>query len=620
MVAKAGKEIFLLKNKNTWIAAAAVLGIAAYFLPGREGASWRNEMLLAILVGGGLPLLYAILKDLFRGEIGADALAAVAIVTAFLLKQYLAGCLIVLMLSGGALLEQYAVRQASSVLNALLKRMPKTAHRKKNNTLTDIAVENIQIDDELTIFPHETVPVDGVVIDGHGSMDESFLTGEPFQMSKAPGSEVFSGALNGKSAITIRATRRPVDSRYAQITQVMRAAEEKRPRLRRLADQLGGFYTPLALAAGALAWFFSGDPQRFLAVVVVATPCPLIIAIPVTIIGAISLSARRGIIVKNPLALEQIQQCRTAIYDKTGTLTYGEPALVEQTIAPGVEAKEVLALAASLERYSKHPLSWAIQAAALVEKLALRKVEEVHENPGEGLRGVVQGRSVQILGRKDLMSLGLLSPENIPATSGGLECFVVVDGRYAARFRFRDAPRSESPSFISHLGPRHAFEHQMIISGDRESEVRYLAEAVGIAEVHAGKSPEEKLALVRAETARRKTLYIGDGINDAPAMLAATVGIAIGQNSDITSEAAGVVIMTPSLKSVDEFIHISERMRAIALQSAVGGMLLSAVGIVVAAMGYLPPVAGAVTQEIIDVLAIANALRAAFPPKVLADI
>jgi P-type E1-E2 ATPase len=320
------------------------------------------------------------------------------------------------------------------------------------------------------------------------------------------------------------------------------------------------------------------------------------------------------------VALEQIAACRTAIFDKTGTLTYGEPKLTEQIIAPGFAQREVLALAASLELYSKHPLARAILARAKEEGLHLQQASQVSEPPGQGLRGTVSGHQIQITSRGKLVSQNFSGTEHLPPLAGGLECVVVLDGRFAASFRMRDAPRVEGHSFIQHLGPKHRFQRIMIISGDRESEVRYLAEQVGISEVHAEQSPEEKLAIVRRETATTKTLYVGDGINDAPAMMAATVGMAVGQNSDVTAEAADVVAMENSLKKVDEFIHISCRMRSIALQSAIGGMVLSLAGMMFAATGHLSPVAGAICQEVIDVLAVLNALRAAFPPKVISDL
>ena len=451
-------------------------------------------------------------------------------------------------------------------------------------------------------------------------MDESYLTGEPFQITKTRGSTVVSGAINGESAMTIRTTQRAADSRYAKIMEVMRESEAKRPRLRRLGDQLGAIYTPVALTVALLAWVTSGDSIRFLAVLVIATPCPLLLAIPIAIIGSISLCARRAIIVRSPVVLEQVARCRTAIFDKTGTLTYGEPQLTEQLIAPGFTQREVLILVASLERYSKHPLARAILAAAKEGALQLPEATEVSEEPGKGLRGTVSGHQTQITSRAKLTAQKLAGADLLPPVAGGLECVVAIDRRYAAALRFRDAPRAESRSFVSHLGPKHHFARVMIVSGDRESEVRYLAEQVGITEIYAQKSPEDKLAIVREATAAANTLYVGDGINDAPAMMAATVGMAIGQNSDVTAEAAGVVVMDNSLEKVDEFMHISRRTRFIALQSAVGGMALSVIGMGFAATGHLGPVSGAVAQEVIDVLAVLNALRAAVPPKVIHDL
>ncbi len=458
-----------------------------------------------------------------------------------------------------------------------------------------------------------------MVVEGHGVMDESYLTGEPFEITKTSGSNVLSGAFNGESALTIRATLLAADSRYAKIMEVMRESEQTRPQLRRLGDRLGALYTPVALAVAGLAWGTSGDPTRFLTVLVIATPCPLLIAIPVAIIGSISLCARRAIIVKSPVVLEQIATCRTAIFDKTGTLTYGEPTLTDVILAPGVPRQDVLTCAASLERYSKHPLARALLAAARDEQVPLLDATEVTEPPGEGLRGLVRGRRVLITSRRKLVAQDADTAALLPEPGGGLECVVAIDGHYVATLRFRDAPRPESRSFVQHLGPRHQFRRTMIISGDRESEVRYLAAQVGISEVHAQQSPEQKLVLVRAETALANTLYVGDGINDAPAMMAATVGMAIGQNSDVTMEAAGVVILENSLKKIDEFMHISRRMRTIALQSALGGMALSIVGMGLAAAGYLTSVSGAIGQEVIDVLAVLNALRAAFPPAVIHD-
>jgi heavy metal translocating P-type ATPase len=601
-------------------AAAAILVHLILRFGVRTSMDASRFPLLATLVLGGFPLLYQLLRRLLKREFGSDLLGGVSIVTSVLLGQYLAGSIIVLMLAGGEALESYALRSASSVLAALAKRMPSVAHRKREAEIVDVALPEVAVGDMLVIYPHDICPVDGVVLAGHGVMDESYLTGEPFQINKTSGSTVLSGAINGESALTIRTTQRAAESRYARIMEVMRESEARRPQLRRLGDRLGAIYTPVALTVALLAWAISGEAIRFLAVLVIATPCPLLIAIPIAIIGSISLCARRAIIVKSPVVLEQIAECRTAIFDKTGTLTYGEPTLTEQLIAPGFAQKDVLTLVASLERYSKHPLARAILAAAKVDGLALPEATEVREAPGRGLCGTVSGRPVQITNRHKLIAQKVAGADHLPPVAGGLECVVAIDQRYAAALRFRDAPRAESHSFVSHLGPKHHFARVMIVSGDRELEVRYLAEQVGITEVHAQKSPEEKLAIVRQETAAAKTLYVGDGINDAPAMMAATVGMAIGQNSDVTTEAAGVVVMDNTLKKVDEFMHISRRMRVIALQSAVGGMALSVIGMVFAATGHLSPVSGAISQEVIDVLAVFNALRAAFPPTVIFDL
>ncbi len=610
-------------RKSLFIAAFAILAIALHLLLrfGIQTTTGVSDLpLLTTLAIGGLPLLFDLLRKLLKREFGSDLLGGISIITSVLLGEYLAGSIIVLMLSGGEALESYALRSASSVLAALAKRMPSIAHRKQDSEIVDVDLHDIAVGDMLVIFPHDVCPVDGVVTEGRGVMDESYLTGEPFEITKTSGSKVISGAINGDSALTVRATQLAADSCYAKIVEVMRESESKRPQMQRLGDQLGAIYTPVALAVAFLAWALSGEATRFLSVLVIATPCPLLIGIPIAIIGSISLCARRAIIVKSPIVLEQIAACRTAIFDKTGTLTYGDPTLTETILAPGFDQREVLTLVASLERYSKHPLASAVLAASTKAEITLPEASEVGEQPGKGLTGTVSGHELLITSRNKLAQQNIPGADQIPPLAGGLECVVAIDNRYAAALRFRDAPRSDSRSFVKHLAPRHQFNRVMILSGDRESEVRYLADQVGISEIFAEQSPEEKLAIVRKETARAKTLYVGDGINDAPAMMAATVGMAIGQNSDVTAEAAGVVIMDNSLTKVDEFMHISRRMRKIALQSAVGGMVLSLIGMGFAAMGYLSPVAGAILQEVIDVAAVLNALRAAFPPKVLHDL
>ncbi len=605
-------------SKETYIAGLTLVAIALhvvlkYLLD--FPALHANLPLFAALLIGGIPLVWELLKKLVRREFGSDLLAGVSILTAIALGEYLVATIVVLMLSGGAALEEFATARASSVLDALARRMPGTAHRKEPGGLVDVKLADIRIGDRLTVLPHEICPVDGTVLEGHGIMDEAYLTGEPYEISKTPGSMVISGAINGEQALLIRAEKVAEDSRYARIMKVMHDTEQQRPKLRRLGDQLGAWYTPLALAVAVAAALLSREPQRFLAVVVIATPCPLLLAIPTAIIGAISLAARRAIIIKNPAVLEQLEKCRTLIFDKTGTLTYGRPKLTEVLCAEGFDRTGVLRFAASVEQYSKHPLASAIVSAAKQEQLDVLSVAHISERPGKGLLANVEGHSVQITGRNKVPAQSL----PLPQLSSGLECLIFIDEKYAAAIRFHDAPRRDSASFIQHLQPKHGVRKVILVSGDRESEVKYLAESVGITEVHAGKSPEEKVAIVKEETAKAPTLFVGDGINDAPALLAATVGVAFGTQNDITTEAADAVVLETALGKIDELMHIGQRMRGIALQSALGGMAASVLGMIAAAFGFLPPIWGAIGQELIDLFAVLNAVRVALPTDDLQD-
>ncbi len=611
-------RVFIVWTKPNNIALFTIAGILLHlflrYLLHSSRIAWQAP-LIAVLVIGGVSLLVPLTQKLFAREFGSDHLAGISIITSVILGEYLVAAIVILMLSGGTALEQFVSRRASSVLNALAKRMPQVAHRKCGVDLLEVRLGDIAVGDTLVVFPHEICPVDGVITEGQGKMNEAYLTGEPFEIAKTPGSEVLSGSINGDAALHIRAEKLAVDSRYARIMQVMQDAEQRRPRLRRLGDKLGTWYTPVALMLAGIAWAATGESHRFLAVLVVATPCPLLIAIPVAVIGAISLSARHGIIIKNPAVLEQIDRCRTLIFDKTGTLTYGRPSLSEILCAPGFAKDEVLRIAASLEHYSKHPLSQAILEAAQSANLPVELVSEISERPGEGLRGKVGQQNVWITNRKKVIEKHL----DLPPVTPGLECLIFLDDIYAATFRFHDKPRQESRTFIRHLRPRHAVNRVLIVSGDRDQEVRRLAKQVGITELHSAKSPEDKVAIVRKEATQAPTLFLGDGINDAPAMRAATVGVAFGVQSDITSEAADAVILETSLGRVDELIHIARRMRHIALQSAIGGMALSILGMLAAAFGYLPPIGGAITQEIIDLAAVLNAVRVALPTHALTD-
>lgn len=610
-----------LPTKLQWqlfVISISLIAILLSFLFPLMNLSANLPLFMAIVIGG-IPSLLQIISKLANQNLGADLLAAIAIITAIILQQYLAAVLIILMLASGQALEAYATRKASSVLLALAERMPNTVHLRIKDNIENIPLNNIKIGDEIILYPHETCPADGIVIEGQGSMDESYLTGEPYQISKICGTSVLSGAINGESLLVIKVQKIPADSRYASIIKVLEEAEHKKPNFRRIGDQIGAIFAPVALGFALLAWYFSDDAMRFLAVIVIATPCPLLIAIPITIISAISMAAKQAIIIKDPTVLERLPLCKTAIFDKTGTLTYGKPTLSEIITAPDVDADVVLQQLASLERYSKHPLASAILHAAEKKHLPLLKAISVTEPPGAGLKGTIDGNNITITHRRKLVESAPELAKQLPPTAPGLECVVLINDNYAATIRFQDVPRKESKSFISHLKPSHSFNKIMLVSGDRESEVHYLGKLLDLSELHASQTPEQKLKIVREEMKRAPTLFMGDGINDAPALTAATVGIAFGQFSNVTAEAARAVIMENSLSKVDELIHLSLETRKIVLQSAIGGMLLSLLGMGFAAFGYISPVTGAILQEVIDILAIINALRLIWGKQIQAD-
>lgn len=551
-------------------------------------------------------MLWRIGRELLAGNWATDLIAGVAIVTSIATGQYVVALIVVAMLAGGALLEQFAVRRASRALDALAARMPLVAHRLREGQSEDIELTAVAIGDRLLLLPHEIVPADGVVRNGHGRMDESFLTGEPWEVEKAPGVEVISGARNGDSRLEIEVTRRPADSRYAQIMGVMKDSELRRPRLRRLADQLGAWYSPLALVIAALAGWWTGSWERFLAVIVVATPCPLLIAIPVAIIGSIARAARAGIVIRDPAILEQLPRIKNYLFDKTGTLTLGQPSLVSMA-ANGIGEDEALALMASLERYSKHPLAAPLLATAAARQLPLRDASEYSEKAGEGVVAIVDGEEYRITHRRRLSAEDAAT---LPALEAGrLECLLLRGSVWIGAFQFSDTPRRETRLFLDHLGPLHGGLRTVLVTGDSLPAANLLARQVGIQEVLAAQSPEQKLEFVRQCAAQAPTLYAGDGINDAPALAAATVGIAFGSGAQIAGEAAGAVILEPSLGKVDELLHLALRLRRVALESAVGGLALSLLGMLAAAFGFLPPLAGALVQEAIDAASVLNALR-----------
>ena len=610
----------LVRSTPGRIAIACIASIGLWGLLRWAGLDdpWAAVPMIAMSVVVVVPLARDVVVALVHRTVGADILALLAMVTAGVMREWVVAVVIATMVSGGTALEDAASERASAVLDALARRSPTIAHlRTPDGSLVDITVDEVVVGSELVVLPHELCPVDGIVVEGSGSMDESFLTGEPYVVPKAPGSAVLTGAVNSLDALVVRCDVRAQDSRYAQIVGVLRTAEAEQPPMRRIADRLGLAYTLIALVMAVAGWLVSGEPERFLAVLVIATPCPLLIGVPVAIIGAIALAARNGIIVKDPSMLERISTARTMIFDKTGTLTYGKPTLTAVHLGEGMQRTELLVLVGSVERYSRHPLAVAVVEAT--SDLPMRPAESVSERPSAGLIGVVGGKRVTVTGRAAIMRERPLLGRMLPDEAAGLECVVLVDDEYAGTLQFRDEPRAGARDFIAHLGGGHGVVTTMLLSGDRLSEVEYLAERVGLSRAQASVSPEEKLAIVREETAKAPTVFLGDGINDAPAMSAATVGVAFGAGNDITAEAADAVVLDSSLERLDELLHIGRRLRRIALQTAIGGIVLSAIGMILAVLGLLPPLAGAITQEVIDVLAVVNAARVPLTRRSMAD-
>jgi heavy metal translocating P-type ATPase len=578
----------------------------------------KDLPLLIALFFGGLPLVFDLSRHIFAREFNADILAGISIVTAILLQEYLAGTIVILMLSGGQVLERFAVSRASSAIDAFSRRLPDIAYVKSKGGIKEVSVDTLTPGEIIIIKGNTISPVDGTVVQGSGSMDESLLSGEPYFVAKTTGSTVIAGALNGNAILEIKVEKVGENTRYKKIMSVMEESQQRKPKIRRLADELGAYYTPVALLIAITAWALSGDPIRFLSVLVVATPCPLLIAIPVAIIGSISLAARHGILIKDPSILERISSVKKIYLDKTGTMTYGKPEVTEVESISNYSESEILQLAGSLEQFSDHPLSSSIIQETKRKNLPFLQATMVEEVPGTGLKGLINNEEIIVSSRKFVQLT--IKDSSLPAHKGGLECILLSNMKPIGIIRLRDTPREQGKSFISHLKKSHTIDQVVLLSGDDASEVEYLANLVGIQEIYSRKSPEEKLAIIEQSSSRAPTLFVGDGINDAPALSAATIGVAFGSNSDISSEAAGAVIMDSSLEKLDELFHIGIRMKKIALQSAAGGMGLSIIAMCFASLGYLPPVAGAITQEIIDIFAVANALRTSYEPQSLSDL
>lgn len=573
-------------------------------------AWWCGERPEIAFAMGTLPVLVLLIAEMIRslrqGAFGLDLIAALAMAAGLAMGEPLAANIVGLMYAGGQYLEDYAHRRAGAEMTALLARQPRTALRHHAGALTEIPIEQIAVGDLLLIRRGAVLPVDGVLASPIAMLDTAALTGEPMPVRVAEGETMVSGCANAGDAFDLRATTDAAASTYAGIVRMVQAAADSRAPMARLADQwsLGFLAVTLILAGGA--WAITGEAQRALAVLVIATPCPLILAVPVALLAGLSRTAKLGVLVKSAAVLEAMARIRVLVMDKTGTITAGAPAL---TAMAGTD--EALRLAASLDQASEHPIARALVAAARARGLTLGVPEEVREVPGEGLTGLVEARAVAVGGPAWIASL--TGQPNLPppggAPAGALLCGVALDGAAAATLVFADQLRPDAIATVAMLRSD-GIARIILASGDAAAPVQAAAQAVGADSAHARQSPADKVALIAAARADGPVLMLGDGLNDAPALAAADVGVAVATKGGAAAEAADAVLLVDGLARLAGTLRAARRARAIALQSVTVGIGLSTLGMLAAAFGYLSPVQGAILQEVIDAAVILNALRA----------
>jgi len=597
----------------------AIAGLSAgilAFLAGRSDLANLCWTLATAPVVAGLAI--SIVRDLLTGRFGVDAIALVSMSAAIVLGQPLAGAVVALMYSGGNVLEDIAVARAEHDLRSLVDRAPREAHRRVDSRVEEVPIGAIAVDDQLLVHAGEVVPVDGVVTSSAATIDESALTGEPIPVVKAHGAAILSGSLNAGETFDMTVTSVAGESTYAGIVRLVTAAQTAKAPFVRLADRYALMFLPITLALAFVAWLISGDPLRSLAVLVAATPCPLILAAPVAFIAGVAQAARRGILVKGGGPLEALARAHTVLFDKTGTLTVGGARLLSVEVAPGETADEVLMLGASLEQASHHVVANAIVQAGTERGLSLKVPEQVREAMGSGLRGVIEGRRVAA-GSRDLIFAGGHASEWASRATrraswrSALIVFVAVEGRPIGALLLADELRSDTPRAIRLLREA-GIARIIMVTGDRAAAAQAIGAALDLDAVLADRVPSDKVEAVRSEQRLHPTIMVGDGINDAPALASADVGVALGaRGASASSEAADVVILADRLDRVGEAIMIAQRARRIAIESIVAGMGLSTLAMLAATFGWLLPVPAAILQEVIDVAVILNALRALSP-------
>ena len=608
---------------TSWVRRYAIIGLtllvlAAVILLASTGAETTARWVASGYVTAFIAwTVVRMVRDVLRGHVGLDVLAIVAMVATLAVGEYIAALIIVLMLAGGEALEDFASRRARRDLSALLDRSPRIAHVLGGHApeaIQDVPVEDVEIGDVLLVRPSEIVPVDAVLIGPETAFDESSLTGESMPVVRAPGDEVMSGAINGTQVVRVRALRRSRDSQYQQIVALVREAESSRAPVVRLADRFAIPFTAVSLTIAGLAWHLSGDATRFAEVLVLATPCPLLIAAPVAFVSGMSRAARAGIVVKDGSAIEGLAGVVSAAFDKTGTLTRGKATLVEVRPEPGFDSTELLRLAASAEQYSTHALAEGVRRAAIDRGLRLETTDDASEVATNGVTATIAGRPVTVGKRAFIADLVGEAPP-AQTESGEAAAYVAVDGAFAGTLILSDRPRPEARAVVRWLR-EHGIQRVAMLTGDGAPTAASIAAEVGIDEVYADLLPPEKIHLA-GQLQPRPVMMVGDGVNDAPVLAAADVGIAMGaKGATAAGEAADVVVLVDSLAKVAEAVSIGRRTMQVALSAIWIGIGASIALMLIATTGLIPAVAGALIQELVDLATILFALRALKGPLV----